>query len=1281
MRSPLLIIGVLLVMALFTALIGPFFVDWSQYRGDIEKYGREITGRNVSVAGKIDIRLLPLPHLSLGGITVSNAEGAQAKNFLTARRLNARLSLSPLLRGKLQLTSFELDQPVFEFERMADGGGNWWFNSSIDLADVVKVEEISLEAVRLNNATFVMRDKRRDASVQLNKGNLTISAGSLSGPIQVRGQVWFRDEPVDIAINSGKARPDGSLRLNVRLKPQTGVRLIYNFDGHLTGKEYGELAYGRFRVVPAPVGEAGKGDQLAVVERLPFEFKSEVKVFEETLAFEKVGFALDKRNAITNAFSGRASVGLGYDVIIQGQFESRRIDLDDLEKHLGSSIAGSVRDLFSLEGMEALVKRLPQRLRAAVRINADQVASDGDVIETAQLALDATSERLKVNALQGVLPGRSQFALSGLYLPDANTPQFNGEFALESLDGRTLVNWFRPGIYGEGEGNIGRLTMGGNVTGTPETVRVSKGIFSFDGGTATGNLAWERGDQRKVAASIRTQRLDLKSLINGEAGFAGLPGLARKLAGEGAELALSVSAEEIQLSGSAISPVILDVVVAPKQLNIREFSAGLGGTDKINLSGELTGFPADIQGLVSANVSAQNGVVLSELLGGNLPKQISEPLKERPLNVVAEIVSGNQNSRAVVKGVAGGGEVDINLTIDGGLNSWNTSEVAFSGAFKTSNGSDVLRLVGLPPTSADSGPGDVNVIISGALENGLRVAVTGEGYNTAYHASGTLQLEEGKLIGDGEVSVVTEQSARLTTALGLSSARNLPLSVKAKLFARSDVLSRTEVEAEYQIGNTEGVFSGAIEHGKDRPLVSGNVKANELDLPAFASAILLMPGPVPADGSWTDRLFREQALTLFDSTLSVAADQLHLGDKLKLARASFIAKLENGAIELAALAGQTNRGSFEGTMRVVPGPVNERELSTRFTLKNVEVGHWLKDDQDNPFAIGRVTMEGVLNASGRSPAGLISVLSGSGKWRSPRAQVAGLNPQQFQKSLNDAGKKISVEDLVEEQLRSGTMVFGPVEGNWSIGSGLARFEPLRFEAGPSAVKLSVFADLPSRKFDASWTVKMRDDAELPEFSLALAGPFDDLQRLYDTSALKSYLVVRNLKEGVDQLEKLQAEQQRIFEEQQRYEREEAARRKAEEEARKAEEERRRAEEQARVEAEEKAKAEERARLEAEKRAKAEEAARRKAEQARLREEEQARRALEAEIRRQEKEQLRQEQERLRQQQTNTLPPPISAEQPIPFDNSTALPIDPTLQPLPPSNTDRRKRRIDAPDNR
>ena len=121
--SLLEMIATLAVIALFTALIGPFFIDWTKYRSDIEEYGRQITGRAVSVDGDIDIRLLPLPKLTLGDVSIANTESAKAEHILTTRKLDARLSLTPLLRGKLQVTSVELEKPVIDLERGEDGSG------------------------------------------------------------------------------------------------------------------------------------------------------------------------------------------------------------------------------------------------------------------------------------------------------------------------------------------------------------------------------------------------------------------------------------------------------------------------------------------------------------------------------------------------------------------------------------------------------------------------------------------------------------------------------------------------------------------------------------------------------------------------------------------------------------------------------------------------------------------------------------------------------------------------------------------------------------------------------------------------------------------------------------------------------------------------------------------------------------------------------------------------------------------------------------------------------
>ena len=65
MQTALLSAGIAIILALVTALVGPFFVDWGSYRTEFETEVARLTGLEVRVTGLIDVRLLPTPTLTL----------------------------------------------------------------------------------------------------------------------------------------------------------------------------------------------------------------------------------------------------------------------------------------------------------------------------------------------------------------------------------------------------------------------------------------------------------------------------------------------------------------------------------------------------------------------------------------------------------------------------------------------------------------------------------------------------------------------------------------------------------------------------------------------------------------------------------------------------------------------------------------------------------------------------------------------------------------------------------------------------------------------------------------------------------------------------------------------------------------------------------------------------------------------------------------------------------------------------------------------------------------
>jgi len=93
LQATLLGVSIAIILALVAALVGPHFVDWTQYRATFEREGTRLAGQPVRIGGAIDVRLLPTPSVQLGRIEIGSAAQPQAK----ARELHAELALGSLM--------------------------------------------------------------------------------------------------------------------------------------------------------------------------------------------------------------------------------------------------------------------------------------------------------------------------------------------------------------------------------------------------------------------------------------------------------------------------------------------------------------------------------------------------------------------------------------------------------------------------------------------------------------------------------------------------------------------------------------------------------------------------------------------------------------------------------------------------------------------------------------------------------------------------------------------------------------------------------------------------------------------------------------------------------------------------------------------------------------------------------------------------------------------------------------------------------------------------------
>src|SRR3954471_23727103 len=117
-QTTLLGLAIAFILALVAALVGPFFIDWSQFRPQFEAEASRIVGAPVRVSGALDARLLPAPSLQLHGVRVG---GASDLGRIGADKLNVEFSLGSLMRGEWRATELTVNGAAVDLGLNAQG--------------------------------------------------------------------------------------------------------------------------------------------------------------------------------------------------------------------------------------------------------------------------------------------------------------------------------------------------------------------------------------------------------------------------------------------------------------------------------------------------------------------------------------------------------------------------------------------------------------------------------------------------------------------------------------------------------------------------------------------------------------------------------------------------------------------------------------------------------------------------------------------------------------------------------------------------------------------------------------------------------------------------------------------------------------------------------------------------------------------------------------------------------------------------------------------------------
>ena len=438
-----LFFGGLLVLALFVALIGPYFVDWSSYRQDFEREASRILGQKVQVLGSAEARLVPFPSVTFENVVVG--EGRDGKPMMTVDRFSMDAELAPFLSGEIRIFDMRLENPQATVRLSPDGELDWALRSEKSLPGGALV----LENVGVVKGQVEVLDEQNGREYRLEGLNMHMSAKSILGPWQIDGAV--RADGIDTAfsLHTGALLPDGGVRLRAKLLP-VAQPISIEMEGDARIEDLKPLYSGNFLLRALDPSktvseEAVKGKR----SRKPIDLKAR-GVFEldnERLRIEdyrlETGSTKDPY-----VISGEATFDTGRNpeflLIADGQqLNFDRLDETEDESPTEAVVRSFGQRLAALRGLLAWAP-VPQ-MTGRVSVALPAIVAGDTTIRDVRIDAHPDGIAWQIDRVQAKLPGRTHFEAKG-HLGVGSDFTFSGEMVLASNQPSGFASWLTTDV-------------------------------------------------------------------------------------------------------------------------------------------------------------------------------------------------------------------------------------------------------------------------------------------------------------------------------------------------------------------------------------------------------------------------------------------------------------------------------------------------------------------------------------------------------------------------------------------------------------------------------------------------------------------------------------------------------------------------------------------------------------------------------------------------------------------------------------------------------------------
>ncbi len=1124
------------MLALTAALVGPYFIDWSNYRADFEREAGRILGREVKVRGDATARLLPFPSVTFTDVEVAGS-GPEVP-AMTVETFSMDAELAPFLSGELLIFDMRIVRPRARVAIAADGSVDWAIRPSTPFDPrQVKLEKLTVTEGRLD---LVHAASGREHAVT--EINTDISAQTMAGPWRIAGSARLDGALTTISVVTGAAE-DGRLRMRVRIDPERyGFTLETEGDAGLADSALGFK--GTFKLAAKVVQRAGETAAPTPAYRVGGKFELDhlaVKVPEFRL---ETGPVADPYTA-----DGHAEIALGAEPRFQIVADGAQIRFEDAAGQGGGDgqTAASLQE--RLNALREASLDIPRPvIPGSIELKLPAIVAGDTTVRDVRLSAEPAQDGWQINTLGATLPGRATLEASGLLRTGERDFGFRGNMLLAVAQPSGFAAWLSSNV----DEAIRRLPSAGFDAEVDlsaerqvfEKLELSLGGARFDGRIENSQPAGQRGVTK---VDLTGGRLDLDGVAAFAALFVGEQGT--RLADHDFDLA--VKAGPVVVSGITAESVDTALRLRGDTLEVDRLSVGGLEGSTLSATGRLTGIGEALAGAIDATVLSDD---LGPLLARAAERFPNAPLAtllaarsglypglfaDANLDIKGEITGEGEARNVALKLSGEAGGTGLALTLDAEDFAGDLTAAPLSAKFNASNDEPAVLyalggLPGLPMGFAEAATAEASIEGTLAEGAGARFAFRAQGFEASFEGSLTIANARIAAAGDAALKALDLEPWLMTAGVSVP---GMGLGLPMELSGSVDLSDGLAV-----VSGLTGTIAGTPLSGDvniamrdGRPYVTGAVETQSLDV-ALAGEALFGEAALQQSGeTWPRTPFEPAARAALFGDVEINADSVRAG-ALTARNARMELKLDRDGLRISDLSADLLGGKISGLIELSNNG-GTGLFSGQLSLDGAALPVLLPQSG----LAGSGTFTAAVTASGKSVDAMMASLAGSGTAVLKDLVIPGVRPDALTEIIAKAdaiGPKIDSQQTAQfapPLVSGGSFDAGGAELPLTVAAGVVRAPALRLSRPEATLSVTPRVDIGEWSIGATGAVEY----EAGDEAVAGAGPsvrFDAEGRpgavevSYDTEPLAQFLTQRALEKEQARVEAMQAvllERQRL----------------------------------------------------------------------------------------------------------------------------------------------------------